>query len=348
LPEAAGSDRELARLRVLWTHNFDPAIPGKGSFMHATAAGLRARGVDLRLEYLGNLRSLAQVLRARAHVKRLALEYDLVHAQFGSACALATAAVKGVPKLLTIRGSDWATHDATLDFLYFHSRVAVAFTRSAVRSFDGIISVSRRIAAEVADVAPDSLIVVLPSPVDLEVFSPIDRSAAKALLGHPECGEKWILFNSLDLRNPIKRFHLAKAAFDIAQASHGNLRLRLATNLPHNRMALFVSACDLILCTSEKEGWPNCVKEALACNVPFVATDVSDLRDIAAVEPTCRVCPADAGAIAANMCAVLADERPHDLRRHVAWMSVDSISQQMVATYETVLSRYRERNAIGR
>jgi teichuronic acid biosynthesis glycosyltransferase TuaC len=312
-------------------------------FMHTTAAGLRARGVDLRLEYLGNLRSPAQILRARAHIRRLATEYDLVHAQFGSACALVTAAAAGVPKLLTIRGSDWATHDATIGFLFFHTRIAAALTRSAVKSFNGIISVSRRVAAEVEGVALDAPVVVLPSPVDLTAFSPRDRRQAKALLGYPDCNEKWILFNSVDLWNPIKRFALAQDAFEIAQATHGNLRLRLATKLPHDQMPLFVAACDLILCTSETEGWPNSVKEALACNVPFVATDVSDLRDIAAVDPICRVCPADAKLIAANMCDVLSDDRPHDLQRHVAWMNVDSIADQMLATYQSVLSHYRER-----
>jgi teichuronic acid biosynthesis glycosyltransferase TuaC len=311
--------------------------------MHTTAEGVRARGVDLRLEYLGNLRSPLQVLRARARVKELASQYDLVHAQSGSACALATAAAEGVPKLLTIRGNDWSTHDATIGFLYFHTRVAASLTRAVINSFDGIIAVSARLAKQVAGLVPGALVAVLPSSIDLTLFSPRDRTEARALLGHPQSSEKWILFNSVDLHNPIKRFELAQKAFDIAQATHGNLRLRLATNLPRDQMALFVAACDLILCTSETEGWPNSIKEALACNVPFVATDVSDLRDIAAVDASCRVCAADAGVIASNISDVLAMEEPHDLRRHVAWMSVDSIAEQMLATYQTVLSRYRQR-----
>jgi hypothetical protein len=73
-----------------------------------------------------------------------------------------------------------------------------------------------------------------------------------------------------------------------------------------------------------------------------VTTDVSDLRDIAAVDSSCRVCAADAGVIASNICDVLSMKDPQDLRRHVAWMSVDSIAEQMLATYQTVLSRYRQ------
>lgn len=329
-------------MRVLWTHNFDPDIPGKGIFMHAAANGLRSRGIDLHLEYLGNLRSPLQVVRARAHLRRIAGEYDLVHAQFGSACAFVTAAIGGIPKLLTIRGSDWATYDGSLGFLYFHTRMATALTRRAIQSFDGIVSVSARIAAEVADIAPDAMIAVLPSPIDLNTFVPRDGLEAKALLGHPNCREKWVLFNSLDMRNSIKRFELARQAFAIAQARLGNLRLRLATNIPHDQMPLFVSACDLVLCTSEKEGWPNSVKEALACNVPFVATDVSDLRTIAVVDANCRVCAADADAIARNMCDVLSAPGTYDVRRHVAAMGVDNAAEQLIAFYGAVRSRYHE------
>ena len=343
MPPAAGLIEELDRVRVLWTHNFDPDIPSKGSFMHITAEGLRARGVELHLEYLGNLRSARQILRARRHVRKLALQFDLVHAQFGSACALATAAVKTVPKVVTIRGNDWATHDATVGFLYFHTRVAAWLTRTVIASFDGIFPVSHRLARQVTPLAPNAFIAAIPSAIDLDAFLPMDREEAKARLGFANTSERWVLFNSLDLDNPIKRFRLAQDAFHIAQGDCGNLRLRLATKLPRKDLALFVAACDLILCTSETEGWPNSVKEALACDVPFVATDVSDLREIASVEPSCRVCPPQPDKIAANICEVLSLPRSQDLRRHVARMSVDSVADQIISAYHAVLAGFRQK-----
>lgn len=328
-------------MRVLWTHNFDPRIPNSGVFVHKAAEGIRARGIDLRLEYLGNLRSIRQVLRARKHVRRLASQYDLVHAQFGSACALVTAAVDDVPKIVTIRGSDWNIHRASHGFRYFHTHAASMLTKLSLRSYDGVLCVSRRVAAEIQRFAPNAYIAVNPSPVDLSRFVPLDRTEAKAQLGYSQCMEKWVLFNSLRLQNPVKRFALAKQAFEIAQGRLGNLRLRLASDLPHEKMPLYVSACDVILCTSDNEGWPNSVKEALACNVPFVSTDVSDLRDIARVEPSCRVCPPDARVLADNLCEVLSGSEPRTLRRHVTSMGLDAISDQLITFYQSVLLRYR-------
>lgn len=328
-------------MRILWTHNFDPSIANSGVFVHKTAAGVRERGVDLHLEYLGNLRSIRQVLETRAQVKHLARDFDLVHAQYGSACAFVTGAARDVPRVVTLRGSDWNIHSSSFGFRYFHTRAASLFTRISLGRYDTIICVSRRVARSVQEHAPDARVEVSPSPIDLSRFVPRDKREAKALLGYPHCDDKWVLFNSLKLNNPVKRFALAKRAFDIAQARLGNLRLRLATELPHDQIPLFVSACDVILCTSDNEGWPNSIKEALACNVPFVATDVSDLGEIARIEPSCRVCPADPDVIADNLCEVLTGPEPANLRQHVSKMSVEAISQQLISIYEGLISRSR-------
>jgi glycosyltransferase involved in cell wall biosynthesis len=327
----------LTSMRVLWTHNFDPAKPNSQVFMNIAAEGLRLRGIDVECEYLGNLRSMTNIERARRKLRRLAKDFDVVHAQYGSACALATAAVEGVPKVLSIRGNDWNVHDAAFGFYYFHTRAARWMTRRSLSRFDVVVTVSNRVAADVKASALAKSVVSIPSPVDLQRFVPLDKRDAKALLGSPNCEERWVLFNALSLADPVKRFPLAQKAFDLANEQCGNLRLRIATNLPHGDLPLFTAACDVILCTSETEGWPNCVKEALACNVPFVSTDVSDLKEIAAAEPACRVCPDDPRALAQNLCEVLNLERPVNVRKHAEPMSVECLSQRLVEVYESVL-----------
>jgi len=312
--------------------------------MNIAALGLRARGVELRFEYLGNLRSITNLMSARTRLRRLEADFDLVHAQYGSACALATAAMDGLPKVLSVRGNDWNVHNGSIGFHYFHTRLARRMTRWSVGHYDCVLTASRRVASEVKRFSPHSKVLAMPSPIDLRRFVPSDKKEARALLDFPDCKERWVLFNALSLDDPIKRFALAKEAFDLANAKCGNLRLRVATDLPHARVPLFTAACDVILCTSETEGWPNCVKEALACNVPFVSTDVSDLKDIARQEATCRICPADPVVLADNICDVLASQREPDVRRHVADMSLDLVSDRLVNIYESLLAIYRREN----
>lgn len=328
-------------MRVLWTHNFNPAKLNAGVFMFTAAEALRAIGVDVQLEYLGNLRSPLNILKAQKHVEKISKEFDLVHAQYGSACAIATATVKDCPKALSLRGSDWNVHTASFGFLYWHSRLAKLMTQLAVERYDLVIAVSNRMVFDLQHNFPKVRSVALPSPINVDHFVPIDKEQARRLLGFPNNKEKWILFTSLNVDNPIKRYSLARQAVDLANAKLGNIRMRVASGLPHSEIPLFTAACDLILCTSDNEGWPNSIKEALACNLPFVSTDVSDLRDIADKEPICRICSPDAGVLAENICDVLSTPRTENLRRHVIEMDVRTISERLLDLYMGLVSRKR-------
>jgi teichuronic acid biosynthesis glycosyltransferase TuaC len=326
-------------MRVLWTHNFDPD-KSKQVYLQTTAEGVRKRGVDPYLEYLGNLRSVRNLWRARRRVRELSKKFDIVHAQYGSACALATAGADGIPKVVSIRGNDWNIHQDSFEFHYFHTRLASAMTRLSLGRYDCVLAVSQRLATALKNVFPRSNVATLPSPIDLGRFIPRDKQEARAILGFPNNTEKWVLFNSLILDNPVKRFTLAKQAFELANRRWGNLRFRVANDLPHELVPLFTAACDLILCTSETEGWPNSVKEALACNVPFVSTDVSDLAEIARKDGSCRICSPVANALADGICEALAWPEPRNVRRHVARMSLDATSDRLIGIYDSLISRH--------
>jgi teichuronic acid biosynthesis glycosyltransferase TuaC len=325
-------------MRVLWTHNFDPRAVNRGTFMKVFAEGVRALGVELDLHYLGNLRHPVNLLRARAEVSRLGARYDLVHAQFGSACAVATAGVTGVPKLVSLRGSDWYRW-LRLDWEGLHSAMAVGMSRGVLRHFDAVVGMSERMKTEVSGAYPKLRVVSLPDPIDLGSFMPLERRAARAAIGFPDDQDRWVLFTTVSTSNPIKRLGLARRAVEIANRRLGCVSLRVATGLRHDQMPPFVAGCDVVLCTSEHEGWPNSVKEALACNIPFVATDVSDLRRISSVEPSCRVCAADPEELAAHLCEVLQSPAPVNLRQHVAEMELEVTSRRLVALYQDVLAR---------
>ena len=77
-------------MKVLWTHNFNPNIPGAGGFMYTFAKALENIGINVEFLYLGNLKSISQLKLAQEKVRKASKYFDITHAQFGSACALAT------------------------------------------------------------------------------------------------------------------------------------------------------------------------------------------------------------------------------------------------------------------
>lgn len=315
-------------MRVLWTHNFNPSNPNAGCFMHTSAKGLRALGVDVQFEFLGNLRSPWNVLAARKRIRLRARDFDVVHAQYGSACAFVTAGVDDRPTVVTVRGNDWNLHNETFHPLYFHTRLARAMTRRSLETFSAVLPVSNRMAKEIAQEVPESRINVMPSPIDLALWKP--RMYATHVTRN-------VLFTANAPRDPIKRFSLCERTIAIVKQNIGDVTLKIASGISHTDMPSFVATCDAVLCTSETEGWPNSVKEALACNVPFVSTDVSDLSKIADQENTCRVCEPDPNSLARNLCEVLRSPRSPSLRRHVEHMDLKPSCERLIHIYKSLV-----------
>ena len=108
---------------------------------------------------------------------------------------------------------------------------------------------------------------VLPCGVDLERFRPLPRAEARAELGLRP-GGPYLLFPA-DPSRSEKRYELAHA---LALAVDAEL-LTLGAVDPL-RVPLWVNAANAVLVPSEREGFGLAVLEALACDVPVLATPV--------------------------------------------------------------------------
>jgi glycosyltransferase involved in cell wall biosynthesis len=330
-------------MRVLWPHNFSerPGQIGGGWIgTKASESALQAQGLHPRLLQLGNLRNPWQMMRARRLVSSAAEQSDVIHAQFGSACALVCAKASDRPKVVTLRGSDWYAASDGGWLGRVHSRSAAAFTRWALPSYSAVVCVSQRMASEVQALLPGANTHVLPSPIDLQRFGMTDKASARRRLGLPDTGERYVIYGAA--RSGLqdnKRLWLAQQAIEWAMKRMPNLRPLTAVGIPRESMPEFFAAADVALCTSVTEGWPNFIKEALASNVPFISTDVSDLARIAAEEPSCRVVGASPAEIGGAICEVLAMVPPVNLQRHIAAMTIQAHGKELLRVYEKVTMR---------
>jgi glycosyltransferase involved in cell wall biosynthesis len=318
-------------MRALWIHNFRESNPNAGCFMHTTAEALRRAGVDVQLVHLGDLRRPGSVHAARRLICQLADSFDLVHAQYGSACALAGLHC-GKPLVVSIRGNDWNVHSETFHWLWLHTRLARWASSRALRSATAAVTVSHRIAHDISSSFGHLHVATIPSTIDLARWQPRPRFEREHRVGHR------VLFTASNLRDPIKRYPLFCKVIAFAQRHLKNVTPVIANGVPHGEMPQLVASCDAVVCASESEGWPNSVKEALACDVPFVSTDVSDLSEIARIEPSCRVCGADPYSMGTALCEVLQAAPAENLRRHIAGMDMSTTAQQLIDLYRVVLT----------
>ena len=323
-------------MRVLWTHNFDPAVPNAGIFMEIAAQAMERAGVEIECQYLGNLRTPKGLLQARRLVHDLSEDFDIVHAQFGSACALASLKASR-PLVISMRGSDWVPAYSPKLRWKAHGWAATWMSRRSLPACAVVVSVSHRIADQIRAVAPSTPVEVLPDPIDLDHFLPGSRVDARRHLGLPDDRRRYVLFTAVNRDASNKRFALAEASVAHARKQLPNVELLVGTGYHHDEMPLVVAASDVVLCTSTAEGWPNSVKEALACNLPFVSTDVSDLQAIAEVEPSCHVVEPYPTILGDALVETLSGPAPRGLRQHVFPMSTKAFAAELLAVYRRVL-----------
>jgi glycosyltransferase involved in cell wall biosynthesis len=221
-----------------------------------------------------------------------------------------------------------------------------AGTASAVRDARGVIAVCRDLAGGVMALgaAADRVRVVVDG-VDRSVFSPGSRSAARVRLGLSD-DVRHLLFvgnlvrvKGLDVLLEACRWlvtdagpwhlHLVGEGSErpalIRQAAAVGIAHRITFHgaVPHERLPDWFRAANLLVLASRSEGIPNVLLEAMACGLPFVATSVGGIPEIA--DPaSCRLVPPERPLeLAKAMTSLLADPprsvaAPRDRREAVA------------------------------
>jgi len=304
--------------------------------MHLLLREMQSRGVEIDLYYTGSLRGLG-AMRAAIALRGLGRQYDLVHAQYGSVCSWATSWAT-CAKLVTLRGTDVFGIETGRLAQRVHGTLAKWFTFRALGKYDQIVVMSEQMAGIVAARVSQSVVQVIPDGIDLNRFHPIDRRAARERLGQNDDERPWVLVAGVKSTNPVKRWWLAEAAVVALRQRIGAVEMKAVSGTPHEEMPLWVNASDVVLLTSTHEGWPNVIKEALACNVPFVSTDVSDLRRVAQGTDNCFIVEPDPQILAERLRTAIEFRNGVDLRRLVQEMDVRLVADRYLDVYRRLYS----------
>jgi glycosyltransferase involved in cell wall biosynthesis len=122
----------------------------------------------------------------------------------------------------------------------------------------------------------------------------------------------------------------------IAQSGIGT-RVYFFNEQPQAELASFYRLADLLLLTSNSEGMPRCVVEALRCGLPVVTTDVGEVRRMVkngySGEVVSSFCPSD---IAASMTTVIANIQRYSKDNCVSSVAEYTPEQVLMAVYDKI------------
>jgi teichuronic acid biosynthesis glycosyltransferase TuaC len=312
-------------LRALVVSNMlsDARHPERGRFVRDQVAALRMLpGIEVELyEFPPGGAALVQAARElrRRHGAKTA-RLDVVHAHFGLTAWPALAARAQI-RGLTVHGTDVR-----------HPRTRLA-TRAALPLMDLLAAPTPELVEALPGRGARRRARVLPCGVDMERFHPIARAEARAELGlDPQTA---CLLFAADPARPGKRYGRAR---ELAGATP----LHTLGGVAPEQVPLWVNAANAVLVPSDAEGFGLAVLEALACDVPVLATPVGVHPQALAGVAGTLCAPFELGRWRAALTPHLRDPDPRVAGREQAeHYSARRMAQQLAEAWRELWERKR-------
>jgi glycosyltransferase involved in cell wall biosynthesis len=334
---AAGASQSPLRVLMITSEWPTPDQPHGVPFIVRQVDFLRRAGVEIEVFAFRGARNPVNYLRAWGRVRRKLWTgtYDVIHAQWGQSAP--TALPTRLPLVVTFRGGEGegiVGDSGRRKGGYTFSGVVLRIVSALVaRRADELVVVS----SHMRGYLPKRTVHVIPSGLDFSRLPLMPAEEARRQLGLPP-GKRLVLFvgNPSEAR---KRHDLARqvvARLDPALQAE----LVVAWQVPHDRVPIYMNACDALLFVSMYEGSPNVVKEALACNLPVVSVDVGDVAERLSGVAGCTLCPsAEPDALAQALEEVLRANRRTDSRSAVLGLDESILARKMTNIYRLAVGR---------
>jgi len=259
--------------------------------------------------YVKNYFTLIKLLKNNA--------YDIIHAHYGLSGLLATFQ-SYVPLVITFHGSDVNLNRINFCLSFLASRLS-----------DENIFVHESLSKKLSLFSDQTNII--PCGVNLNLFKPIDKLAARDKLGL-DYNYNFVLFSS-SFNNKIKNATLAKTALSNIE----NTILIEMKGYSREEVHLLMNAVDILIVTSFSETGPLVVKEALACNCPIISTDVGDVKKLVKGTKNCHIVEYDAKQIEQKIRDILSSHQKSNGRAAVEHLGLEKIAADVYKLYKRVL-----------
>ena len=322
----------MSKNKILWVHNFDPQVHNSGIFMHRTYDYLLKQELHVDIIYSGNIKKISNFLKFTRYLIKISGKYDLIHFQYGSLVSLSSLFIIGPKILIYLRGGDLLLQKCTWLELP-HMVISSILTIISIFRANAIITVSDRI-TKIADFYNIRRVPVYTLP------SPIHPEDSENLNGESILDKKFIRIGTvlMNVHNRNKRIDVIEEAIKLLNSKGTKeYRLELITGTVHSEAIKKIASCDILVCSSFSEGWPNFIKEGLMLNVPFISSNVSDLKEIALRTDNCKVLDTfNSYSLSKAIESCIANYKAGDLKRFIIPFYISNYSRKMLEIYEEI------------
>jgi len=294
----------------------DVQNPDFGTFVREQVEGLRRRGLQVDVLVVGGKRRKSSYVDGTLRFwRQLRVQrYDVIHAHYVFSGAVARLQI-GIPLVVSFHGA--AEMDGWVGWLC--RLLAPLATAVTVTSPQHKQQLGR------ADAH------VVPCGVDLDLFMHMSRQEARQQLSLPQ-DKKLVLF--VGILRPEKRVDIIREAVDLLRQQDPQADLVVATGQPHERIPLYMNACDVLTLASDTEGSPVVIKEAMACNLPIVSVDVGDVAQVIDGVEGCFLCQRDPADMALKLKQTLDMGKRTQGRRVIRSLGLDATIDSVMRIYE--------------
>jgi glycosyltransferase involved in cell wall biosynthesis len=280
------------------------------------------RGKGLR-GYYNNIKPLRKKINNN--------KYNIVHSHYSLSGWISLLTFTKVPKIISFMGCDvYGDYDEN-GKLKFKSIINIISAKLLQFFKKKIIVKSENLKSKVNI---KNKVEVIPNGVNTKIFYPINKEISREKLGLRN-QENYILFLG-NKRDKRKNFNLLDQASSFISQ---DFKILNPYPILHKKVPLYINACDVLVLTSYKEGSPNVIKEAMACNCPIVSTDVGDVRWVIGNTNGCYLTSFDPSDVAEKLKLALQFGKRTNGREKIKHLDSKIIAKKIINIYEGILTK---------